>query len=115
MGWKHSSSPVRKKFKQQPSCKKLMLAFFWDMWGPILAKFHAHGETMNSAKYSAFLQDQLKPAIRHKWWGLLSKGVPLLYDSAWLHTATATVHTVQQLGFKLLPHPPYSPNLAPSD
>jgi hypothetical protein len=42
---KHPSSPVRKKFKQEPSCKKLMLTFFWDMRGPILAKFQAHGET----------------------------------------------------------------------
>jgi hypothetical protein len=39
MEWKHLSSPVHKKFKQQPSCKKLMLTFFWDMWLPILAKF----------------------------------------------------------------------------
>jgi hypothetical protein len=31
MEWKHLSSPVRKKFKQQPSCKKLMITFFWDM------------------------------------------------------------------------------------
>jgi hypothetical protein len=28
MEWKHPLSPVRKKFKQQPSCKKLMLLFF---------------------------------------------------------------------------------------
>jgi histone-lysine N-methyltransferase SETMAR len=66
MKWKHPSSPVRKKFKQQPPCKKLMLTFFWDMTGPILAKFLARGGTVNSAKYSALLQDQLKPAICHK-------------------------------------------------
>jgi hypothetical protein len=57
MEWKHPSSPVRKKFKQQPSCKKLMLTFFWHMRGPILVKFQAHDETVNSAKYSASLQD----------------------------------------------------------
>ena len=31
------------------------------------------------------------------------------------HTAAATVDTVQQLGFELLQHPPYSPALAPND
>jgi hypothetical protein len=46
MEWKHPSSTVRKKFEQQPSCKKLMLTFVWDMGGgPILAKFQVHGET----------------------------------------------------------------------
>jgi hypothetical protein len=29
--------------------------------------------------------------------------------------ATAMVQTVQRLEFELLPHPPYSPNPAPSD
>jgi hypothetical protein len=55
--WKHPLSPVRKKFRQQPSCKKLMITFFWDMQGPVLVKFQAHGETVNSAKYPALLQD----------------------------------------------------------
>jgi histone-lysine N-methyltransferase SETMAR len=41
--------------------------------------------------------------------------VLLLHNNAQLHTATAMVQTVQRLGFELLPHPPYSPNLAPSD
>jgi histone-lysine N-methyltransferase SETMAR len=114
MEWRHPLSPVHKKFKQQPPHKKLMLMFFWDMRGP-LAKFQAHGESVNSAEYSALLQDQLKPTIRHKRRGLLSKGVLLLHDNAWPHTATAMVQTVQWLGFELLPHPPYSPDLAPSD
>jgi histone-lysine N-methyltransferase SETMAR len=85
------------------------------MQASILAKFQAHGETVNSAKYSALLQDQLKPAIRHKRWGLLSKGVLFFQENAWPHTATATVQTVQQLGFELLPHPPYRPDVAPAD
>jgi hypothetical protein len=61
--------------------------------GPILAKFHAHGGTVDSAKYSALLQDQLKPEVRHKRGGLLSKGMLLLHDSARPHTATATIQT----------------------
>jgi hypothetical protein len=65
MEWKHPSSPVHKKFKQQPSFKKPVLTFFWHMQGPILVKFQVHGETVSSAKYSALLQDQLKPEIRH--------------------------------------------------
>jgi len=31
------------------------------------------------------------------------------------HTARLTLGTVDQLGLEVLPHPPYSPDLAPSD
>ena len=46
---------------------------------------------------------------------MLSRKVLLHQDNARPHTAAATVKTVQQLGFELLQHPPYSPDLAPSD
>jgi histone-lysine N-methyltransferase SETMAR len=35
--------------------------------------------------------------------------------SARPHAAAATIETIQKLNFDLLPHPPYSPDLAPSD
>jgi len=36
MEWKHPQSPIRKKFKGQPSAGKLMLTIFWDSQGTIL-------------------------------------------------------------------------------
>ena len=41
--------------------------------------------------------------------------VLLHYDNARARTAAAIVETVQQLGFELLQHPPYSLDLAPSN
>jgi len=46
---------------------------------------------------------------------LLTTGVCLLHDKARPHPATATVSTIEELGFECIPHPPYSPDLAPSD
>jgi histone-lysine N-methyltransferase SETMAR len=74
-----------------------------------------HGQTVNSDKYSAMLEDKLKPAICSKRRGLLSKTVLLSHDNARPHAAAATIETIQKLNFKLLPHSSYSPNLAPSD
>ncbi|PNF23181.1 hypothetical protein B7P43_G02737 [Cryptotermes secundus] len=47
--------------------------------------------------------------------GLLSKGVVLLHDNARPHTAAHTAETLQKLKFDVMAHPPYSPDLAPSD
>jgi len=60
-------------------------------------------------------RQRVKPAICKKRRGTLSKKVLLHYDNARPHKAAATVETVQQLGFKLLQHPPYSPDLVPRD
>ncbi|PNF22874.1 hypothetical protein B7P43_G14964, partial [Cryptotermes secundus] len=57
----------------------------------------------------------LKPAIRSKRRGLLSKGLVLLQDSARPHAAAHTAETLQKLKFDVMAHPLYSPDLAPSD
>lgn len=115
MEWKHPRSPVRKKFKSQPSAGKLMLTIFWDSKGPLLEHYLEKGSTVTSARYSEMLTKDLKPSIRTKRRGLLSKKVLLLHDNARPHTAAHTVETIGKLGFELLGHPPYSPDLAPSD
>jgi hypothetical protein len=39
MEWKHPGSPVKKKFKCQPSAGKAMLTLFWDSQGVILEHY----------------------------------------------------------------------------
>jgi hypothetical protein len=73
------------------------------------------GSTVISATYSNLLRENLKPAIRQKWRGLLTMGVCLLHDNPRPPTAAATVSTIEKLRFECIPHPPYSPDLAPSD
>lgn len=115
MEWKHPKSPTTKKFRSLPSAGKLMLTVFWDSQGVVLEHYQQSGSTINSAGYSGMLVDRLKPAIRSKRRGRLSEGVVLLHDNARPHTAALTVETLQKLKFEVLAHPPYSPDLAPSD
>jgi hypothetical protein len=61
------------------------------------------------------LKNHLWPAIRSKRRGRLTTVVILQHDNARPHTARATVATITDLHFDNLPHPPYSPGLAPSD
>jgi hypothetical protein len=50
---------------------------------------------------------QKRPGRRH--------GVILQHDYTRLHTANMTKAAIQELDWEILPHPPYSPDLVPSD
>jgi len=57
----------------------------------------------------------LRGAIKEKRLGKLSAGVLLLRDNAPVHMSAKSQAAIRQCGFKQLNHPPYSPDLAPSD
>jgi len=76
-----------------------MLTIVWEGNDPISVQFQEKGQTVTSARYSAMLVNELKPAIRSKHRGLLSKRVLLLHDNARPHTAAHTVDTLNALKF----------------
>ena len=94
-----------------------MLTLFWDERGVILEHYIPRGNTVTRAmyEYAYLLKNHLRPEIRSKRCGLLSTGILLQHDNARPHTASSTVATIQDMSFECLPHPPYSPDLAPSD
>lgn len=46
---------------------------------------------------------------------MLTRGVSLLHDNARPHTARVTHDLLVRFGWDVINHPPYSPDLAPSD
>jgi len=65
--------------------------------------------------YSAQLR-RVAAALAKKQPSLVNrKGVLFHQDNARPHTAKATVEVINSLGWELLPHTPYSPDIAPSD
>ena len=75
------------------------------------------GSTVSVAYYANELHE-LREALNSKRRGKLRRGVLLLHDNApalAAHAAGVATSVAAEYGYKLLPHPPYSPYLAPSD
>jgi len=89
-----------------------MITVFWDVRGVLLFEFLRKGETINSACYQSTLR-KLAVAIRHKR-PHLQTGI-LHHHNALPHTEHARTALIAAKGWTVLPHPPYSPDLAPSD
>ena len=112
--WVGPGSPRPKKFKTQPSAGKVMATVFWDAKGIIMLDFLPKRSTITGVYYAKLL-DQLRTSIREKRRGKLSKGVLLQQDNARVHTCKVVMDAVERNGYELIPHPAYSPDLAPSD
>jgi len=57
----------------------------------------------------------LREAIKEKRRGKISAGVLLLHENAPVLMSAKSQTAIRQCGFQQLNHPPYSPDLAPSE
>ncbi|RUS78489.1 hypothetical protein EGW08_013736 [Elysia chlorotica] len=114
MQWKRPSSPPPKKAKVTQSSGKVMLSCFWDCEGIIMTDYMEKGKTITREYYSGLLKRLRSELVRRRR-GKLRNGVLLLHDNAPAHRARQAVETADQCNYEILPHPPYSPDLAPSD
>ena len=114
MEWRHPTSPRAKKFKSQRSAGKIMATVFWDIEGVILVDFMPKGTTINSDAYINTLR-KLKAKLRRVRSHLDMSKVLLQHDNAKPHTSLKTREVIASFGWTTVTHPPYSPDLAPSD
>ena len=103
------SSPYQTE--ESASAGKRMATVFWDMQGIFSIDWLSEKTTINSDYYIQELED-LREAIKRKRRG---RGVLLQHDNARPHVSKQTKEAIHRLGFECVPHPPYSPDLAPSD
>lgn len=114
MQWIQTGERPPKKFKVQKSASKVMATIFWDCEGILLIDYLPKGTTMNGEYYVGLLT-KVRQAVIEKRRGKISKGVLFLQDNAPVHTAQIARRALRETGFEELNHPPYSPDLAPSD
>ena len=80
----------------------------------LLIDFMQPGTTINSQNYCETLT-KLRRAIQNRRRGQLTEEVVLLHDNAQPYAARQTQELLKKIGGTVMPHPPYSPDLAPSD
>ena len=112
--WKHLGSPPPRKFRTVASAGKIMASIFWDAKGILLINYLNRGATI-TGQYYADLISNLREAIKSKRRGMLRRGVLFHQDNAPVHKSQVAMAAIRDAGFEILDHPPYSPDLAPSD
>lgn len=110
--YRHRSSPRHKKLRTERATGKIMLTIFWDMQGIVHREYLPKGMTVNSDRYVDTLR-KLKRRIQRI--RPNNNRFILQHDNARPHTSGQTRQSISSLNFDVVPHPPYSPDLAPSD
>jgi len=98
----------------QKSAGKFLFSIFWNQDAILLIDCLPKGQTINAEYYSSLLV-QLKDILKEKRRRKVTKEVLFLHDNAPVHQALANEKKLAYLSFQCIDHPPYSPDLTPSD
>jgi histone-lysine N-methyltransferase SETMAR len=114
--WVPHGQEVQPVAKQDRFGKKVMLSVWWNFEGVLHFELVPHGRAVNAELYTQQL-DCVYEVLKSRYPALVNRRCALLqHDNAPAHRARLTKAKIQELeGVELLPHPAYSPDVAPSD
>ncbi|UYV79912.1 hypothetical protein LAZ67_18001028, partial [Cordylochernes scorpioides] len=126
--WIHYDNPKRRKSWVKPGHaststakpnihgKKLMLCIWWDQLGVIYYELLQPNETITGERYQQQLMRLSRALkIKHPLYAKRHDKVIYQHDNARPHVAKVVKETLEALQWDVLPHPLYSPDIAPSD
>jgi histone-lysine N-methyltransferase SETMAR len=109
--WLQADQEPPESVKHMIGDRKMMVTIVWNPQGLHLIDGLPKGQRFSASYYVDMI---LRPLLENR-----SRGPGLHFiihaDNARPHTAQNTLKFCQENGLKMAPHPPYSPDLAPSD
>ena len=90
----------------------------WSLWWSVACLIHNSflnpSKTITSEKY-AQQNDEMHWKLQRLQLALVNRKGPILHDSTWMHVIQPTLQKLNELGYEVLPHLPYSPDLLPTN
>jgi histone-lysine N-methyltransferase SETMAR len=113
--WKSPSLPRKKKSRQDRPKGKVMLELFFNSLGIVHMEFIQEGATVNKHRYKEILRHLCNSICRKHPELWRRKNWLLLHGNAPAHCYVLDQEELAKQHVTVLPHPPYSPDLAPCD
>ena len=113
--WKRPGSKRPKKAHKQKSKLKTMMSCFFDQEGIVHWEFVPPGMTVNAHFYCAVLRrlhENVRRKRPQKW---QNQNLIIHHDNAPAHRSFKVLQFLAKNYMTVIPHPPYSPDLAPCD
>ena len=95
--------------------KKVMVTIIWGVFGFYIVDFLDENTKYDSNYFISHILVPLSNKREEIWSDSERRKIWLHLDNCRIHNSKMTREKTEELGFKRAPHPPYSPDIAPSD
>ena len=95
--------------------KKVMYAIFFNSRGETVQVAIPRGKTVTGKLYRRLFMKKFQNYVKKSRPRLGLQSLTILHDKAPAHVSKETVTFLEKKGLTILPHPPYSPDLAQCD
>ena len=113
--WLSKGQAPQQVVKQGISASKVTLCIWWDSIGVIYWELFPSNHSITSDVYCAQLDRVQKELVKSRVSLVNRIGAILLHDNARPHVLNMTQNKIEKLGWEILPHAPYSPDMTPTD
>jgi len=113
--WIDKAQPPETLVKKGKFEKKWLYCFFFRASGWVALHALDKGQTLDHEYYIDNCLSLVVKAVRKDRSNSGMRGLSLLHDNAKPHASSKVLDYLRGEGFQLMPHPPYSPDLAPCD
>jgi hypothetical protein len=113
--WSGAGDDIPQRISRSIQSEKFLLTVLWSTRGPLVVKWMERGQCFNSAYFCGVVINELVKKLKTMRYFPRKNWYHLHLDNARPHVSQMASRYITDNGFVKMPHPPYSPDIAPSD